>query len=56
MLQHAEPVMQPGSTVLVDDFWRYKEMLISNSAQSVQVFESVGPCRIGVTSTAMFFY
>lgn len=54
--RHAEPLMQPGSIILVDDFWRYKELLISHSAQSVQVFESVGPCRIGVTSTAMFFY
>jgi hypothetical protein len=48
--------MQPGSIILVDDFWRYEELLGSNRAQNVQVFESVGPCRIGVTSTAMFFY
>jgi subfamily B ATP-binding cassette protein MsbA len=54
--RQAEPLMQPGSIILVDDFWRYEELLISNSAQSVKVFESVGPCRIGVTSTAMFFY
>jgi hypothetical protein len=54
--RHAEPLMQPGSIILVDDFWRYEELLISNSAQSAKVFESVGPCRIGVTSTAMFFY
>jgi hypothetical protein len=53
---HADPLMQPGSFILVDDFWRYEELLTSHSAQSVQVFESVGPCRIGVTSTAMFFY
>lgn len=53
---HAEPLMQPGSIILVDDFWRYEELLSSNRAQNVQVFESVGPCRFGVTSTAMFFY
>jgi predicted O-methyltransferase YrrM len=53
---HADPLMKPGSIILVDDFWRYEELLTSHSAQSVQVFESVGPCRIGVTSTAMFFY
>jgi hypothetical protein len=51
----ADPLMKPGSIILVDDFWRYEELLTSHSAQSVQVFESVGPCRIGVTSTAMFF-
>jgi predicted O-methyltransferase YrrM len=53
---HADPLMKPGSIILVDDFWRYEELLNSHSALSVQVFESVGPCRIGVTSTAMFFY
>jgi len=54
--RQAEPLMQPGSIILVDDFWRYMELLSSNRAKNVQVFESVGPCRIGVTSTAMFFY
>jgi predicted O-methyltransferase YrrM len=54
--RQAEPLMQAGSIILVDDFWRYEELLSSNRARKVQVFESVGPCRIGVTSTAMFFY
>lgn len=52
----AESLMRPGSIILVDDFWRYEELLSSNRARNVQVFESVGPCRIGLTSTAMFFY
>jgi predicted O-methyltransferase YrrM len=54
--RHAEPLMKPGSIILVDDFWRYGELLNRHRAQSVRVYESVGPCRIGVTSTAMFFY
>jgi predicted O-methyltransferase YrrM len=54
--RQAEPLMQPGSIILVDDFWRYRELLSSNRAKNVQVLESVGPCRVGVTSTAMFFY
>jgi len=54
--RQAEPLMQPGSIILVDDFWRYRVLLSSNRARNVQVLESVGPCRIGVTSTAMFFY
>jgi predicted O-methyltransferase YrrM len=54
--RHAEPLMQPGSIILVDDFWRYEELLGPNRARNVRVFESVGPCRTGVTSTAMFFY
>ena len=54
--RHAEPLMSSGSIILVDDFWRYEELLATNRAQSVRVFQSVGPCRIGVTSTAMFYY
>lgn len=51
-----EPKMQVGSIIIVDDFWRYEELLKSNRAKSVEVYESVGPSRIGVTSTAFFFY
>lgn len=54
--RQAEPLLQPGSIILVDNFWRYSEALSSHSAKSVQVFESVEPSRIEVTSTAMFFY
>jgi hypothetical protein len=53
---HAEPRMKPGGIILVDDFWRYEELLDCHHAQSVHLHESVGPCRIGVTSTALFFY
>ena len=48
--------MQPGSIILVDDFWSYTELLSSHSAKSVRVFELVGPFRIGMTSAAMFIY
>ena len=54
--RHAEPLMKKGSIILVDDFWRYESLLSTHSAISVRVFESLGPCRLGVTSTAMFFY
>ena len=54
--RQAEPLTKPGSIILVDDFWRYEELLGRHRAQSVRVHESVGPCRIGVTCTAMFFY
>ena len=53
---HAEPKMQPGGIIIVDDFWRYEELLANNQAKQIEVFESVGPCRIGVTSTAFFYY
>lgn len=54
--RHAEQFMQAGGIILLDDFWRYDSLLNSNSAKEVCVFESVGPCRVGVTSTALFHY
>jgi len=54
--KHVEPLMPDGGIVIVDDFWRYTELLESNRAKHTEVYESVGPCRIGVTSTAFFFY
>lgn len=52
----AESLARPGSVILVDDFWRYEELITQNKADRVEVFESTGPCRLGVTSTALFFY
>lgn len=54
--RHVEPSMEEGGVIVVDDWWRYTELLDSNRAKSVKVFESVGPCRYGVTSTAFFHY
>jgi len=54
--RRAEPLMGPNSIIVVDDFWRYRELLRSNRATSVEIYESVGPSRFGVTSTAFFFY
>jgi hypothetical protein len=54
--RRVEPQMVANSIIIVDDFWRYKELLGSNRARKVEVYESVGPSRIGVTSTAFFFY
>ena len=51
-----EPKMKPGSLIILDDFWRYTEVLEKTASRNVQIFESVGPCRLGVTSTAFFYY
>lgn len=53
---NAEKFAKAGSVIVVDDFWRYESLLSENRASRVEVFESVGPCRIGVTSTAIFYY
>lgn len=54
--RHVEPLMKPGQFIIVDDYWRYEELTNSNRAKSLKIFESVGPGRIGVTSTAVFSY
>lgn len=54
--RYVEPRMKEGQYIVVDDFWRYNDLLQSNRAKEVTVFESVGACRIGVTSTAVFSY
>jgi len=51
-----EPTMRSGGLIILDDWWRYIELLDLNRAKSVKVCESVGPCRLGVTSTAFFHY
>jgi SAM-dependent methyltransferase len=52
----AEQRIRPGGMIIVDDSWRYPELRTNNRAKRCSVFQSVGPCRPGVTSTDVFFY
>jgi predicted O-methyltransferase YrrM len=54
--RHVESRMKPGGIIIVDDSWRYPGLRKENRAQRHQVFQSLGPCRPGVTSTDVFFY
>jgi hypothetical protein len=54
--KYVEPTIKAGGIIVVDDWWRYVELLDSNRAKQIKIFESVGPCRYGVTSTAFFHY
>jgi hypothetical protein len=54
--QHAEARIKSGGIIAVDDSWRYPRLRERNRARSHRVFQSVGPCRPGVTSTDIFFY
>jgi hypothetical protein len=54
--RHAEKFVKSGDIIVVDDYWRYEILNGSNKAKAVRVFESTGPCRYGVTSTAFFYY
>jgi len=52
----AEKHIKKGGIIIVDDSWRYPELRERNHAKDVKIFQSVGPCRPGVTSTDVFFY
>lgn len=52
----AEDRVEKGGIIIVDDSWRYIALRSDNRAQKHLVFETVGPCRYGITSTDIFFY
>ncbi len=52
----AEAQVKRGGMIIVDDSWRYPRLREKHHAQSLKIFQSVGPCRPGVTSTDIFFY
>jgi predicted O-methyltransferase YrrM len=52
----AEKFIRPGGVIVVDDSWRYRQLRTANNARAVKTFEGVGPCRVGVTSTDLYYY
>jgi len=54
--EKAEHRVKEGGIIVVDDSWRYPVLREKNHARSHKIFQSVGPCRPGVTSTDVFFY
>jgi predicted O-methyltransferase YrrM len=54
--QMAENQVKPGGIIVVDDSWRYSQLREKNRARHVEVFETVGPARYGVTSTDIYLY
>jgi precorrin-6B methylase 2 len=52
----AQSHVKKNGIIVVDDSWRYPEIRRSNAAKRFETFQSVGPCRPGVTSTDVFFY
>jgi len=56
--KRAEQNVAPGGIIVFDDSWYppYAPLRTSSRAKRVRVFESTGPCRIGVTSTDVYFY
>jgi hypothetical protein len=43
-----------GGIIVLDDSWMYRELLASRTGWRITDFVGAGPCRYGVTSTAVF--
>ena len=52
----AEECVATGGAIVVDDSWRYPQLRTSARTDRVRIFESVGPGRVGVTSTDVYHY
>ena len=49
----ALPQINPGGLIIVDDSWMYPELLVPRAGWEIRNFIGLGPCRYGVTSTAI---
>jgi len=56
--KRAEQNIARDGIIVVDDSWSptYRALRNKKSAKRVRVFEGTGPCRLGVTSTDIYFY
>lgn len=50
----ALPQVTPGGCIVLDDSWMYPELLQPRAGWSIRNYIGTGPCRYGVTSTAIF--
>jgi hypothetical protein len=46
--------VRPGGMIVVDDYWMHPQLAELAPQAKLTVFEGLGPCRYGVTSTAIF--
>ena len=52
----AERWVNTNGFILVDDAWRYPKIAEQTNAKKRVRFQSIGPCRKGITSTDIHFY
>lgn len=52
----AEECIKPGGVIVVDDSWRYPQLKSRNKARTWRDYKGTGYCRLGVTSTCLFYY
>jgi len=49
----ALPHIKSGGLIVLDDSWMYPELLAPRAGWEIRDFTGLGPCRYGVTSTAI---
>jgi predicted O-methyltransferase YrrM len=54
--QRAEKAIRPGGLIVVDDAWRYPDLLKTAHSRQHTTYRSVGPARKGVTQTDIYRY
>jgi predicted O-methyltransferase YrrM len=54
--ERAEDWINSQGFILVDDSWRYPKICKTTKANKVVRFQSIGPCRKGVTTTDLHCY
>lgn len=52
----AEQHIKEGGIIIVDDSWRYTQLLEENSAVYVKEYPGIGPGRKGMTKTDIYYY
>jgi len=52
----AESNINPGGIIIIDDSYLYEDIRKHNKAKRFMVLRSVGPARLGVTTTDVYFY
>lgn len=50
----AQRQLKPGGIIVLDDSWMFPELLAAKPGWRITDFVGPGPCRYGVTSTAIF--
>ena len=46
--------LNPGGLIVLDDSWMYPKLLAAPTGWKVSDYIGLGPCRYGVTSTAIY--
>jgi predicted O-methyltransferase YrrM len=46
--------IKPGGIIILDDSWMFKDLLVNKPGWRITNYVGAGPCRYGVTSTAIF--